>query len=287
MWMWAGIALAALLASEPAADAQPQASLCPSPAEVEAELARLGAIGVAPPNIEVIGDRMRVVLHGHDGAPVGSREIEAPSTCRERATVAAVLVATWMGIWPESPRPASPSPTAPTPRPAATSHVPAQLGLAVLGVHDGNAAALGIAVEARRQLVGPLYGWAGLGATTERDRTVGPAVAGYMRPAIELGPAFRIGRSRVQADLAASFRLGILFLRGKGLPVTHQKTHVAPGAAANLRLVLAGERSSPFVVVGASTWFASQELRVDENDTWTADLPRWDVTAGLGLFWSP
>jgi hypothetical protein len=295
--MWAGIVLVALIAGDSAADSQPQGPPCPSPAEVDAELARVGAVGVTPPDLEVVGDRMRVVLHGRDGAPVGSREVEAPRTCHERATVAAVLVATWMGIWPESPKTASPSPSpspplspasasAPSPPSAPSGAAGAELGLALLGAHDGNAAALGFAFEVGRPLLGPLRGWAGVTATTERERRVGPAVGGYLRPAVELGPALRLGRGRVQVDLALSARLGVLILRGKDLPVTYRKTRLAPGAAANLRLVLSGERLSPFVVIGGNAWLAPQELRLDDADA-TADLPRWEVTAGLGGFWAP
>jgi hypothetical protein len=90
----------------------------------------------------------------------------------------------------------------------------------------------------------------------------------------------------VQADLAASGRLGILIARGRDLPVAHAKVHVVPGAAAKARLVLAGERLSPFVVVGTSYWFGQQQLTLDNSDA-KAELPRWDVEAGLGIFWSP
>jgi hypothetical protein len=100
-----------------------------------------------------------------------------------------------------------------------------------------------------------------------------------------MGPALRLGHGRVQADLAASGRLGLLIVRGKGLPVTHSKTHLIPGAAACVRLLIAGERMSPFVVVGGGTWFGRQELRLD-NDQSTVELSRWDVQAGLGIFWS-
>ncbi len=295
--MWVGIVLAALTVGELAADPHPEGP-CPSRADVEAELARVGAVGVAPPDVSVVGDRMHVVLRGRDGATVGSREVEVPETCYERATVAAVFVATWMGIWPEAPKaaaappPALPSPpadtlSAPVPSSMSSGASPTEIGLAVVGAHDGNAAALGGAIEVRRQLVGPLLGWAGVSATTERDRRVGPAAGGYLRPALDLGPAFRLGGGRVQADLAASGRLGVLILRGKDLPVTHQKVHVVPGVAAQMRVVIAGERLSPFVVVGGCYWFGQQQLWIENELTATADLPRWDVEAGLGLFWAP
>lgn len=311
--MWAGIVLVALVGGDHAADAQVQGLPCPGPADVDAELVRVGAIGVAPPVIEVIGDRMRVALRGLDGSSIGSREVEAPQTCHERATVAAVFVATWMGIWPKAPegtrapataaarepsqavveKPAPPPPSRPA-EVTSDAHPPAalegrrstEIGLALQGGHDGNAAALGIAIEARRPLVGPLLAWVGIRATTERDRTVGPAVGGYSRPAMEIGPALRLGHGRVQADLAAAGRLGILIVRGRDLPVAHVKAHVVPGAAAEARLVLAGKRLSPFAAVAAGYWFGQQQLTLDHSAA-KSDLPRWDVEAGLGIFWAP
>jgi hypothetical protein len=53
-----------------------------------------------------------------------------------------------------------------------------------------------------------------------------------------------------------------------------------------VRLVLAGQRWSPFVVVGATYWLVRQELTLDDQPA-TAGLPRWDAGVGLGLFWAP
>jgi hypothetical protein len=286
--MWAGIVLAALVAGDLAAEPQP--ATCPSSAEVAAELARVGAVDVPPPDIVVEDDRMRVVLRAADGTMLGSREVEAPASCHERATVAAVFVATWMGIWPEganaasAPRPASVE-RSPAPPPPALGRRP-EIGLAVLGVHDGNAAALGLTLEARARLVGKLGMFLAVNATSERDRAVGPARAGYLRPSLELGPTLRLGHGRWQGELAVAARLGLLVLRGRDLPVTHRTTRLVPGAAANARLVRAGLRWSPFAVVCVGHWLARQELTLD-NQPATADLPRWEATAGLGLLWAP
>jgi hypothetical protein len=271
----------------------------------------VGAAGVAPPEIAVAGDRMRVVLRGRDGATVGTREVEAPATCHERATVAAVLVATWMGIWPKAPEAAGPSekPTNPTgdpesrtatasppsppaadtstpAPPAASSERRAEYGLALAAAIDSNATAAGIAIEVRERLLGPLGGFVGLTATTERNQHVGVATAGYLRPALEAGAVVRIGRGRVQGEVGASGRLGILFVRGKDLPVTHSAAHVAPGAAASLRLIFAGRRFSPFVSATSAYWFGERRLTLDDDGA-VAELPRWDFGLGIGLLWSP
>jgi hypothetical protein len=281
--MWAGVVLATLLAGDLASDPLREQP-CPNSAEVESELARTGVTGVAPPDVEVVGDRMHVLLRGRDGVTVGSREVEAPRSCRERATVAAVLVATWMGIWPEGPRASGAAPEA-VPRPAPPRRT--EIGLTVAGAYDGNAATPGIAFEARRELLGPWWFWLGLSSTAERDRDFGQAKAGYLRPSLDLGPALRLGRGPLQADLAASGRLGAAVMRGKEMPVTHSKTHLVSGASASLRLILASQRWSPFISAATTYWFGGQQLTVDDAAGLTATLPRWDASLGLGLFWSP
>lgn len=161
------------------------------------------------------------------------------------------------------------------------------MGLAVTGAYDGSAAAWGAAIELRRQVVGPWRAWVGLTSTSERERGVGPALAGYTRPAIEMGPAFRLLRGRLQAEIGGSARLGLAILRGKDMPVTHLKMHVVPGMASNLRLVLAREKLSPFIIATGGYWFARQQLTLDDDAAATADLPHWDAGVGLGLLWAP
>ncbi len=308
--MWAGIALAALAAAASALERPGPEAPCPSQADVDAELARVGALGIAPPEIVVAANQMRVVLRGRDGVTVGSREVEAPANCHERATVAAVLVATWMGIWPEGARPASApnASTTPTgtvgstdakgspPTPLVADKPPAssqasdkhqdEYSLALTAALDGNGLATGAVIEVRQVLAGPVRGLVGVSATTERDQSVGAGTARYTRPALEAGVALRLGHGRVQGEVSASGRLGVLIVRGKDLPVTHFATHVVPGAAASLRLVMAGKRFSPFVLAGGTYWFGREELRLDD-DVSTANLPGWDLAFGIGLFWAP
>jgi hypothetical protein len=231
---------------------------------------------------------MRVVLRGQDGLTLGSREVEAPASCHERATVAAVLVATWMGIWPEASKAANPPPSPGTPQQPATQarESRTEIGLALLGAYDGNAFGAGVASETRWSLLGPLRGFVGLSATTEREKDVGSGHAGYMRPALEVGPALGLGRGRTRGEIGLSGRLGLLILRGKDLPVTYLRTHAVPGAAADLRLVFAGKQLSPFITASGTYWFSRQTVSVDPGVA-TAELPRWDAQIGLGFLWAP
>ncbi len=211
--MLAGMALALVMAAEVAGRPVPASGpRCPEERDVDAELARLGATRSERPEISIEGDTMRVILRGPDGATVGSREVEAPASCHERATVAAVLVATWMGIWPEAPRPALPSPPARVePEPTLQAQKPGpsrtEIGLVLAGVYDGNDFSPGATIETRLALSGPLRGVVGLTATAERDKDVGSWRAGYTRPALELGAALVVGHGRIRGE-ARSRRSG-------------------------------------------------------------------------------
>jgi hypothetical protein len=294
--MWAGLALAVMVVSLSEASPSPLSEpLCPDPSEVEEQLVRLGIVGGARPEITIVDDKMRVVLLAQDGTTLGSREVEAPVSCQERATVAAVLVATWMGVWPHSAQAESSPPVVDNPpKPAVAANPepskPARqrgvdIGFALLGAHDGNGFASGLAVESRWKLLDPLRGFVGFSATTEREKTVGLGRAGYTRPALEAGPLLRLGSGRVLGELGLSGRLGLLILRGKGLPVTHARTRAMPGAAASLRLVFAGRTLSPFLTVIGATWLGRETAILDDNSA-TAELPRWDLQVGVGILWA-
>jgi hypothetical protein len=289
--MW--LALATIVATALTDGPAPSSELpCPDPAEVESQLVRLGVARDARPEITVSDDKMRVVLRGEDGALLGSREVEAPASCAERATVAAVLVATWMGVWQKAANPAEPPTNPPKPAPAAQPVAPAHgpafaLGLVLGGgAYDGNAFALGAAAESSFSLHGPLRGVVGIDATTERELGVGPGRAGYLRPALAAGPSFTLGRGRIRGELGACGRLGILFLRGKGMAVNHRTMRALPGAGAWLRLVLAGKSLSPFLHAGGTYWFGEQTVKLDDAPD-TARLPGWDAQLGVGVSWNP
>jgi hypothetical protein len=85
----------------------PIGTTCPSRDAVAAELDRLGAVvalaNLGSPEITVKDTKMQVVLRGQDGSMLGAREVAAPEDCNERATVAAVFIAAWVGAWTTTP----------------------------------------------------------------------------------------------------------------------------------------------------------------------------------------
>lgn len=281
--MWGALATTLLLfTAEGPRPSSPPA--CPDPDEVAAQLTRLGVKQEAQPTIEVTGDKMRVMLRGQAGATLGSREVEAPASCHERATVAAVLVATWMGVWPEAPAPVPTPPRQEPAQPDRTSR--ASFGLSFLTAVDGNGFAFGAAAETFIRLHGPLHMALALSAASEREQSIGPARVGYRRPAIAVGPVLALGRARVRWQLGASGQVGMLLMRGKGLATVHETISATFGAGAFARVLLAGERFSPFLDLGAVSWFVRQRATLDDAPD-TAQLPLWDAHLALGVSFSP
>jgi hypothetical protein len=292
--MWVGLVLAATVVSlaEPG-PTLPDEPSCPDPGEVETALSRLGVERGTRPEITVVGARMRIVLHDQHGLIVGSRAVAAPASCHERATVAAVMVATWMGVWPAGTKPAEPLAPPATTVPAIVPARPSSptvsggtaVGLLVLGAWDGQAFAAGLALESQWRLAAPLRGFVALSATTEREISVGPSRAGYVRPSLSAGPLLQLGSGKVRGEFVLSGRLGLLFIRGKDLHITHVTTRAVPGLSADLRVVVRGKTLSPFLALGGVFWLGREHLRLDDEPA-TAELPRWDAMAGVGMLWS-
>jgi hypothetical protein len=268
---------------------------CPSDAEVRSELVRLGVDGTpgdTKPEITLLGDRMRVVLPGARG-PVGSREVDAPASCHERAMVAAVLVATWMGIWPQG---RELTPTVPAPVDGANIQIPAEapprksssaeLALALQVAHDGRAGALGGSLLGARALTGRLRGFIAVAVLSEREAKVGPGSVGYLRPCLETGLALREKQRSWAGELGLSARWGLLLARGKGFASNQSASHFAPGLGAHVRINLGGRVLAPFGLVSGSYWLTGQTVTL-EGDPGRTELPRWDVSIGLGISWFP
>lgn len=85
----------------------PMGTTCPSGDAIAAELDRLGSLAalasLGSPEVTVNDAKLYVVLRGQDGSMLGARDVAAPEACNERATVAAVLIAAWVGEWTIAP----------------------------------------------------------------------------------------------------------------------------------------------------------------------------------------
>ena len=366
----------------------PKGTTCPSGEAIAAELDRLDAAAalaaLGSPEITIKDTKMRVVLRGPDGSILGTREIAAPEACHERATVAAVFIAAWVGEWTTAPmiedqntKRAASNPTAPArpraraadpsrtdlvsreqgevkkadkspqdPRltnlrkqgevagadaarlpeakvaspaakvesappaippdakaapsgtrvpPAAageTKAVPAKqarrgprgeiAGLG-FGTHDGDAGTFGAGILVGYRPTGALALAALFEATGERERTLGPGLAGYRSFRLGVGAGVQRSWGRVFGDIGLFPELTLLTLNGKQLATGRSAT--AWGAAADLRarLGIAWGRVAPFLFAGVSYDLRQESLTLDDRPQTILTLSRWNVSAGAGL----
>jgi hypothetical protein len=368
----------------------PKGTTCPSGEAIAAELDRLDAAAalaaLGSPEITIKDTKMHVVLRGPDGSILGTREIAAPEACHERATVAAVFIAAWVGEWTTAPmiedqdtKRAASNPTAPA-RPRAKAadstsraslvsrdrgevekadknpQVPrltnlreqgevAQADAAKLpeakvassaakvesappaippddakaapsgtraqpeaagetkavaakqarrgprgeiaglgfGTHDGDAGTFGAGILVGYRPTGALALAAVFEATGERERTLGPGLAGYRSFRLGVGAGVQRNWGRVFGDIGLFPELTLLTLNGKQLATGRSAT--AWGAAADLRarLGIAWGRVAPFLFAGVSYDLRQESLTLDDRPQTILTLSRWNVSAGAGL----
>jgi len=102
--MWGPIALLLWAGS---VTVLPMGTSCPSGEAIAAELDRLGAgaalAALGSSQVTIKDTKMHVVLRGRDGSLLGDRDVAAPEDCSQRAAVAAVLIAAWVGAWTTTP----------------------------------------------------------------------------------------------------------------------------------------------------------------------------------------
>ena len=292
----ASVMLAAVLEGTPVLEIASD-SACPSAGEVRAALDRLG--GGAPPRPASFGvygraNTLRLEFRwGGDAAP-DVRELPASGDCGERAASAAIVAASWLGVLPAAP-PAAPPPTRSPPAvldasaspPAPMTPPPAWLGLG-LGVVAGGGSAAGARVELARDRVSrfPL-GWTiAAQGTLPRGHSVGGGSSRWVRPMLAAAASVtwqtpRIGLAGDLGPVAA-----MTFAWGSGFPSNVTDRAPSFGAAAGLRLQLAGGTSRAWIDVRAIRWLTQQRLRVDVAAAapTTEDLPAYEGFLTLG--WS-
>ena len=307
-----GLLASLLLAAT--AGVSPEVSDCPSRGAVASELDRLGAstaiAALGSPEVAIVGKTMRVVLRGRDGSVIGAREVTAPNTCQERASVAAVFMAAWAGVWSTVSQPAgrvnsSPGPGTGAPlRPVQVSslRVPAspprgpehtmpkqpnpgptvEVAGLIFGTHDGNTAALGGGVLAGYHLGETLAVSALVETVTARQAALGPGLADYRISRLGIGVDVTRRWERVFVEVGLVPELTMFTGSGQRLLTAHSAT--TWGAALDLRgrLGLAFGRLVPFLFAGGSGMLRAERLTLDGSAQNTT-LSRWSVSAGVGL----
>jgi hypothetical protein len=278
----------------------PTGTTCPSADAIAAELDRLGAVAalaiLGSPEISVKDAKLHVVLRGQDGSMLGAREVAAPEVCNERATVAAVFIAAWVGEWTSAPMAEKQNARLEAPNHGvvpASSSVPlaakepkremrAEIAGLGFGTHDGDAGTFGAGVLVGYRPRSALALAALFEGTGERQRTLGPGVAAYRSFRLGVGAGLLRKWGRVFGDVGIFPELTLLTLRGKQLQSGHSAT--AWGAAGDLRarLGFAWGRFAPFLLAGGSCALRGERLMLDDRSQ-SITLSRWNVSAGAGL----
>jgi len=283
------------LASGPGLDIASD-STCPSVGEVRAALDRLG--GGAPPrpasfSVYARPDTLRLEFRWGGDADPDIRELPMPGDCGERATSAAIVAASWLGVLPAAPPAAPPSPmrsplaVATARAPAPTKRSPVWLGLG-LGMGAGGGAAASARVELTQDRVRGLpLGWTiAAQGTTPRGHSVGGGSPRWVRPMLAAAATATWQTPRIgwAADLGPVAAL--TFAWGSGYPSNVTDRAPSFGAAAGLRLQLAGGASRPWIDLRGVRWLTLQRLRVDvaSGAPATEDLPAYEGFLTLG--WS-
>jgi len=266
---------------------------CPSVGAIDAELERLGAraalaqMGTA--EVHVREPVLQIVLRDQQGRSLGAREVAVTADCRSRATLAAVMIAAWAGEWRETRlgAPALPSTAIAGAQPeSAAPASPVEpwavaLGVDAFGLHDGDQAAggAGASLEAAR---GHLLLAAMFEATTERERALGPGVAGYRSLGGGLGLGGRARWNRLFLDGMFAPLLSRRYLQGKNLQANYHVSSWAVSLTARARLGWSGPLLTPYLFADISRDTPRQEATLDDR----ADVLRLsptNVALGLGL----
>jgi hypothetical protein len=278
----------------------PIGTTCPSADAIAAELDRLGSAAalaaLGSPEVTVNDTKMHVVLRGQDGSMLGAREVAAPEACNERATVAAVFIAAWVGEWNTAPLAEKQNSKQEVPNhnaaPAASGVVlpetklkpESRVEIAGLGfgTHDGDAGTYGAGFLVGYRPRGALTLAALFEGTGQRERTLGPGLAGYRSFRLGVGASVLRRWDRMFGDVGIFPELTLLALSGKRLQSEYNAT--AWGAAADLRARLGSSwgRLAPFLFAGASCALRGERLTLDDREQ-SITLSRWNVSAGAGL----
>jgi hypothetical protein len=227
---------------------------------------------------------------------LGQREVAAPDACHERAVVAAVVIAAWLGEWSggenraTTPSPASPPPPVltrpPAPPPPAPRSAP-RIDIAAFGfgVHDGDVGTWGVGGEVGYQLAGPFSVLALGQGTGERSQALGPGRAAYSSLSIGAGISWRRRLGRGLLDLGLAPEATRVALRGQQLATTRTATAWSLAGDGRIRLGLRLGAVVPFLYADAAYALVTSRLTLDDLSN-QVTLSRWNVAGGLGVLFS-
>jgi hypothetical protein len=281
-------------------------STCPTPAEVQDQLAALapatdGDATAKPPlhrvNISGAGPSVQVELLDLDGRLVADRTLERTGSCSDVAEAVAVILAAWEAkLNPNVATPVVRAPDAQPYQPVSSPVVesvkpqpsrPAAYdgGLAVLVSSAGGDAALGGRLEGCLFPAGRSLGLdVALSATATHTQSIAtPASAAqWTRAALSAGPTYRLRRNALMLDLHAGPVLALLHVQGAGLSPAASDTSAQLGVQAGFRALWARSIAAGWLGVDVTTYPGQDRLTIG-NYGEVGQLPHVDVQITFGL----
>jgi hypothetical protein len=263
---------------------------CPSSEAVSAELGRIAA-----GSEETLSHRgraavfessrgVRVRLSGVSGGTGGERTIETSADCGERATAAAVVIASWQTalrseVTLDLKAVAAPPGSTPSWFPSA--------GIAGVGVASGagtwaGGAGFDFQMAHRSGWGGRLAAW----ATSYRAQALGKDIgqASWTRWVLGIGPVYELDRGRSVLVAAAQLAVARLVVRGENFAITRQDAGVDVGAHLGIEAGFRWGALAPCVGIALVGWPRSHRVKalgVDDEKT----LPKLDVLLAVAIRW--
>jgi len=276
------------------------ASDCPSSEAIQARLRPLlSGVGEADDTawVEAAGSgpngrsELHVRLVRPDASVVADRRLSLQGGCDEMADTVATVLAAW-----ETPQASQPSQSIdlsahaiPPTEPARATRRRTDLRLGASGGAGfvGGAAATGSLELLVGRAGSHAQGRAAVVGQTSRDRNLDPGSVVWRRTHASLGLGWKAAAtswgSFWQASADAGLLLGWLTASGQGFPANQREDVFEYGAGAALR----GERSlggwGLWLECRASFWARPERAVLSNSPSSTADLPRFEVVAALGI----
>jgi hypothetical protein len=290
------ITLAAALLASDLVDVRSSTG-CPSSENIAERLRPLLPAAVAhgsAPDIATIATtdargadlELRIRLVRSSGAEVGDRHVVVQADCAEAAATVAAVIAAWET---EPPPLASPDAAAPvaTATAAPAVRAPPSAWRALVGAGGGIGVVGGVAGVGRVEfLVGKsasrLHGRVGLTGETSRTLSLPPGSVGWQHTTVEAGLFLRTLHPRWPVSLDAALTLGWATLEGHGFAPDRKQRSFDYGACAAVRLARSLGRWSVWAEARGYGWAQGQRASLTGANA-SADLPRVDVTASVGL----
>lgn len=251
------------------------AALCPAPDDLSRELERLGHVPRAGEIIRVAESAEGIELSLEAD---GDRQVRTlpKVACSERARMLAVVVAAWdaeLGAVRLA---------LPARRPRLDYDVAAAF-VASFAESDFAPAGMVEARFARRGLgVGGYFGLLGEGL---RTLPLGGATVHWTRAALRVGVGYRVEKSRFSFDFTAGPALALLYYGGSGFTQSIDGWDVDVALGTGIRFGVRAGRVRPFLGAEVTGWLRRQQLKSEDTQLATVDLPQLEtlVFAGLAL----